>query len=73
MTKFLNLTYNAAVYRHVKISPKQYTAKSKQYGKRLEMWRYHSTKAQIDRQARELLLSIEKQVEKLIATRKNDN
>lgn len=73
ITKHLKLAYNAAVYHYLNITPKHYNPVSKNYGKRLEMWRYQSSKAQINQTALELLKRLENQSNKFFAAIEENN
>lgn len=63
-TSQLKFAYNAAVYRQLKVSPKDYEPKAKKYGKRLEMWRYSRAEENISKEAAALLRKLSTQVEK---------
>lgn len=72
-TSKLKLAYNAAVYRHLKVSPQNYQPKSSKYGKRLEMWRYSRDEENISKDGAALLRKLSIQVDKYFtAIEEND-
>lgn len=72
-TNKLKFAYNAAVYRHLKVSTKNYLPKSENYGKRLEMWRYSRLEEGISKQAGALLKNLSEQVEKYFTAIEEEN
>lgn len=72
-TSKLKFAYNAAVYRHLNVSPKNYEPKAKNYGKRLEMWRYSRAEENISKEAAALLRNLSNQVEKYFTAIEEEN